>query len=304
MATETRPAPAPGAPVRDRNAADQKGAPVLTSSTRSRAATPAANEADTIQVWPHLVVIEFLAAIVFTINLVLLGTLVDAPLEPLANGDKTPNPSKAPWYFMNLQELLLHMNPALAGVIVPTVALVAIAAIPYIDKGTKGLGVWFYNERGVRITIFSAIYTTIILGLLIAMDAIIPLKDTLLGLIQQPGPGKAEGALRFIPQTLAGLFGDEPSARGIVVEATIGWIFPTILMALFMALFVVLLRRMFVGLNTSELIIGLFSAFFATYVVLTFVGQFMRGTGMHLYPPLLIPPTEYGQLIPKLLGLV
>src|SRR6476659_56993 len=156
MATDTR---APGVPVRERNVTEQKGAPVLTAAARSRPVSPAAVEADTVQVWPHLVVIEFLGAVVFTIMLVLLSTLANAPLEPLANGDKTPNPSKAPWYFMNLQELLLHMNPALAGVIVPTLALVAIAAIPYVDRGTRGLGVWFYSPRGPRIAIYSTIYT-------------------------------------------------------------------------------------------------------------------------------------------------
>ncbi len=276
MAIETR---VPGAPVRERNVADQRGAPVLTTSTRARPASPAAVEADTIQVWPHLVVIEFLAAVVFTINLVLLSTLVNSPLEALANPDKTPNPSKAPWYFLNLQELLLHMNPALAGVIVPTVALIGIAAIPYIDKGTQGLGVWFYNERGPRIAIFAAVFSTLVLGLLIELDATIPIKDTLLTAM------KSGGAMVFLPSMFTGVMGDEPTARGVLIEAVAGWILPTLIMAFFMVLLVVLLRRMFRGLNTSELVIGLFSAFFATFVVLTFVGTFMRGAGMHLYLP-------------------
>src|SRR5690349_1954144 len=105
------------------NVTIQKGTKVLTPPPRSRPTTPAEQEADTVQVWPHLVVIEFLGAIIMTINIVLISTLFNSPLLGLANPDKTPNPSKAPWYFLNLQELLLHMNPALAGVIVPTVAL-------------------------------------------------------------------------------------------------------------------------------------------------------------------------------------
>jgi menaquinol-cytochrome c reductase cytochrome b/c subunit len=278
MATETR---APGAPIRERNVSDQRGAPVLAASPRTRAVSPAQTEADTVQVWPHLVVIEFLGAVVFTINLILLSTLVNAPLEALANPDKTPNPSKAPWYFLNLQELLLHMNPALAGVIVPTVALIGLAAIPYIDKGSKGLGVWFYNERGPRIALFSGIFSAIIIGALIELDATIPIKDTLLGWLNTGGWAEA------LPQALAGSFlaADEPTARGILVEAIAGWIFPLIIMAFFMGVLVVLLRRMFRGLSTTELIIGLFSAFVATYVVLTFVGTFMRGEGQHLFPP-------------------
>src|SRR5438477_9281380 len=148
---------------RDANATMQKGARVLTPPPRTRPTTPADQEADTVQVWPHLVVIEFLGAVIITINLVLLGTLINGPLETLANPDCTPNPSKAPWYFLNLQELLLHMNPALAGVIVPTAALVALAAIPYFDKGTQGLGIWFYNARGARIAGFSLVFASAVI---------------------------------------------------------------------------------------------------------------------------------------------
>src|SRR5438309_10748539 len=100
--------------TKEANATVQKGARVLTPPARTRPTTPSEQEADTVQVWPHLVVIEFLAAVIFTINMVLLGTLINGPLAELANPDRTPNPSKAPWYFLNLQELLLHMDPSLA----------------------------------------------------------------------------------------------------------------------------------------------------------------------------------------------
>src|SRR5437762_6114859 len=156
--------------TREASSTMQKGAKVLTPPSRTRPTTPAEQEADTVQVWPHLVVIEFLAAIIFTINLVLLSTLVNGPLDQLANPDQTPNPSKAPWYFLNLQELLLHMNPALAGVIVPTIALGLIAIIPYVDRTTKGLGVWFYSERGPKIIIFTSVFTTVATFSLISLD--------------------------------------------------------------------------------------------------------------------------------------
>src|SRR5437660_2418741 len=71
-------------------------------------------------VWPDLVFVEFISALVFTIVFTVLSVVVNAPLLDRANASVTPNPSKAPWYFLNLQELLLHMDPALAGVIVPT----------------------------------------------------------------------------------------------------------------------------------------------------------------------------------------
>ena len=75
-------------------------------------------------------------------------SLINAPLLNRANPDITPNPSKAPWYFLNLQELLLHMDTGLAGVIVPTVALIVLVAVPYIDRSNEGQGVWFgHGER-------------------------------------------------------------------------------------------------------------------------------------------------------------
>src|SRR5579859_3292290 len=308
MATETR--PVGGVPLKERNVAEQKGAPVLTSSARSRPVSPAAVEADTVQVWPHLVVIEFLAAMIFTIMLVLLGTLVNSPLEGLADADKTPNPSKAPWYFLNLQELLLHMNSALAGVIVPPVALIALAAIPYIDRGSTGLGVWFYNKRGPLVGAFSAVYTTVILCVLIFLDQptkVVAFKDTFSSWLKGKPDVATEGPLHWLTQLLASWpFGDEPTARGVLVEAIMGWTFPTVVMLTFIVLLVVILKRMFRNppLNTSEIVIGLFSGFVATYILLTFVGTFMRGPGMQLFPPWDVPPTDYGQIILHMLGLV
>lgn len=115
-------------------------------------------------VWPDLVFVEFICALLFTITFVVLAVLVDAPLLNKANPNITPNPSKAPWYLLNLQELLLHMEAGLAGVVVPTVALVVLIAIPYIDRSNEGQGVWFGTANAVRITmvafVFSSFYIT------------------------------------------------------------------------------------------------------------------------------------------------
>lgn len=110
-----------------------------------------------VLVWPDLVFVEFIAAMVFTITIFILAFLVNAPLLDQANSDVTPNPSKAPWYLLNLQELLLHMNAAMAGVIIPTIWLVILGAFPYFDRETEGQGAWFKTENSVRITISSAI---------------------------------------------------------------------------------------------------------------------------------------------------
>jgi len=89
---------------------------------------------DTVMTWPHLLSIEFLAAVVMSIFLLLMGLFINAPLEELANGNVTPAVAKAPWYFLGLQELLAYFHPAVAGVLVPTFAIVGAMIIPYVDR--------------------------------------------------------------------------------------------------------------------------------------------------------------------------
>src|SRR3954468_12288073 len=89
---------------------------------------------DPVMTWPHLLSIEFLAAGMMTIFLLLMGVFVNAPLEDLANGNITPAVAKAPWYFLGLQEMLAYFHPTVAGVLVPTFVLVGAALIPYIDR--------------------------------------------------------------------------------------------------------------------------------------------------------------------------
>ena len=112
-------------------------------------------------VWPDLVFVEFIAAVLFTLSFLILSAVVDAPLLNRANIDITPNPSKAAWYLVALQELLLHMHPALGGVIAPTFALGIWAAIPYLDRSTEGQGTWFGSPNAIKITLFAAAFTSI-----------------------------------------------------------------------------------------------------------------------------------------------
>jgi hypothetical protein len=95
---------------------------------------------DTVMTWPHLLSIEFFAAAMMSIFLLLMGVFVNAPLEELANGNVTPAVAKAPWYFVGLQELLAYFHPTVAGVLAPAVILVGAALVPYIDRGPKGDG--------------------------------------------------------------------------------------------------------------------------------------------------------------------
>jgi menaquinol-cytochrome c reductase cytochrome b/c subunit len=89
---------------------------------------------DKVYTWPHLIASEFVALMACTALLTVMSVYVMAPLGELANPNLTPNPSKAPWYFMALQELLRYFHPMIAGMTLPTIFLVALAAAPYIDK--------------------------------------------------------------------------------------------------------------------------------------------------------------------------
>ena len=89
---------------------------------------------DKVYTWPHLISAEFICLMAITAGLTIFSALVSAPLGDLANPNITPNPSKAPWYFMGLQELLRYFHPMVAGVTLPTMFLVGFVALPYIDK--------------------------------------------------------------------------------------------------------------------------------------------------------------------------
>jgi menaquinol-cytochrome c reductase cytochrome b/c subunit len=89
---------------------------------------------DKVHVWPHLLVLEFASILSLMAFITIFSALVKAPLLGLADVNSTPNPSKAPWYFLGLQELLKMFNPAVAGVLIPGIALGLLAITPYIDK--------------------------------------------------------------------------------------------------------------------------------------------------------------------------
>jgi len=89
---------------------------------------------DKVHVWPHLLVVEFVASLVMIAFLLVFSTFVNAPLQTLANVNRTPNPSKAPWYFLGLQELLTMFHPMVAGVTIPGVGMFGLILAPYTDR--------------------------------------------------------------------------------------------------------------------------------------------------------------------------
>jgi len=108
-----------------------------------------------IHVWPFLLRVEFLAAIIVTAILMVWSITLSAPLEEPANPNLTMNPAKAPWYFLGLQEMLVYFDPWIAGVVMPTLIIIGLMAIPYIDPNPLGSGYYTLKQRRFAIATFA-----------------------------------------------------------------------------------------------------------------------------------------------------
>jgi quinol-cytochrome oxidoreductase complex cytochrome b subunit len=106
---------------------------------------------DRVNVWPHLMAAEFVALLIVMAILTFFSVMVDAPLRELSNVNQTPNPSKAPWYFLGLQELLRYWHPQVAGVTIPNVLIITWFALPFIDRNPSTRP----DDRKLAITLWS-----------------------------------------------------------------------------------------------------------------------------------------------------
>jgi hypothetical protein len=111
-------------------------------------------EDEKVLVWPDLVYTELIAMVVCTFLLVVWSIALKAPLEQPATSAKAPNPSKAPWYFLGLQEMLVYFDPWMAGVVLPSFIILGLIAIPYIDFNQKGNGYYTFAQRPFAISMF------------------------------------------------------------------------------------------------------------------------------------------------------
>ena len=107
-----------------------------------------------LHVWPYLVRIEFLAAVIVTVILFVWSILINAPLEEPANPNLTMNPSKAPWYFLGLQEMLVYFDPWIAGVVMPSLLIIGLMVFPYVDSNPLGNGYYTWKQRKFAISMF------------------------------------------------------------------------------------------------------------------------------------------------------
>jgi len=110
---------------------------------------------DEVSVWPNLVFREFLAGLTVIAVIWILAIQFNAPLEEHANPAVTPNPAKAPWYFVGLQELLAYFDPWIAGVMIPSIVVFGLAAIPYLDGNDRGGGEYAFGQRKFAVTVFT-----------------------------------------------------------------------------------------------------------------------------------------------------
>jgi len=175
---------------------------------------------------PHLVAREIIAFEVMVIVLALISLLWNAPLEWIANPEHTPNPAKAPWYFLGLQELLHYFPPVVAGVLLPMLVIVALVVIPYFDINLKKEGLWKQNRQTPLAVILAVVGCTTVVLVIYRVYAMLVPTLAMLGMMIIPYLSRSETGI-------AGWLGRRPLSWWImtwfvvivVVLTTIGTLF-------------------------------------------------------------------------------
>lgn len=205
---------------------------------------------DTVFSFPVVILLELLLGLGLSAALLFMSLLRNAPLEEFANPNITTDPAKAPWYFMGLQEMLEHGHPTLMAVILPTIMVLFVLAIPYLDNSRKGAGRWFTSKRGVQFTKYTALYALLVMPIFIIIDSAFPPRELLRGL-----------APDWVGQILI----------------------PSLIMGTIVLLPLVILNRQ--RPNAREIMLVMFTMLFVSAIVFTLTGFFFRGPGFELYLP-------------------
>ncbi len=169
--------------------------------TRRISAQVKATDEDQVQTYPEVLFRAIVAIEVLTISLVAVALLFNAPLEGIADPSHTPNPAKAPWYFLGLQEMLHYFPPVVAGVLAPTLVVIALIVIPYFNINIEADGV-FLKDRKRRILIFylSALGLSLFLLLFDVYVALVPtlIVAGLMALAAHSSPQSASAFRRYL----------------------------------------------------------------------------------------------------------
>src|SRR3954462_9041617 len=142
------------AKANDRLIVELEQDPQLAKSHHRKAEPWRPGWAKELHVWPYLVRIEFLSAVIVTVILYVWSITLNAPLEEPANPNLTMNPSKAPWYFLGLQEMLVYFDPWIAGVVMPSLIMIGLMVFPYVDSNPLGSGYYTWKQRKFSISTF------------------------------------------------------------------------------------------------------------------------------------------------------
>jgi len=209
---------------------------------------------DTVFSFPIVLLWEIVLTFGVGLAILLFSLVKQAPLEEIANPLVTTDPAKAPWYFVGLQELLEHMHPTVAGVIIPTILVLFLMALPYIDHSRVSVGVWFSSARGKWIVGWTTLYTLLIMPAYIIVDNRFSLRELL-----------RDAAPQWV-------------AQGLLPVAIIATI------VLLPALVVWRLKG-----DVREIVLVLFTVMFVSAVVFTASGFLFRGPGFKLYLPWQMP---------------
>jgi quinol-cytochrome oxidoreductase complex cytochrome b subunit len=200
---------------------------------------------------PHLLLREASVALILIAGVLITAALVAAPLGEAANPGMSPNPAKAPWYFMGFQELLLHFHPVVAVFLIPVVAGAALMLLPYLDYGEEPAGIWFQSRNGRRTAALAGLLAAVAVPVWIVMDEFVLDWSALLPLLP---PTAAEGV---VPGLLA----------------------VCVLLAVFLG------GRRFLGASRSEAVQSVFVFSLVAFMILTATGVWFRGPGMALTLP-------------------
>jgi quinol-cytochrome oxidoreductase complex cytochrome b subunit len=211
----------------------------------------AQEELDRTAATTDLLLREVVVALVLFAVMLQLSVFFDAPMGHPANPGLSPNPTRAPWYFAGLQELLLYLHPVFAACLIPFLTIAALALIPYLTYPVDSQGIWFVSRVGRKSAVITALAATALGSLLIVAD-------------------KGQFSSDVFRSTLS--------------PVVTGGLIPTALFLLLIAGLVLVFRKWF-AINRNEAVQSIFIFLFSIYCVLTITGVWFRGAGMQLVFP-------------------